>query len=179
MKPFPLLVTTLSVAILAVSTPIALANHTAATAPQRLSPKERTVNTSQFSLHYPDHWIISSASDDYIIIYNQEPPQIGGGVAPLYMIKTDVSIRSGAFENFPYPSRGGIQKTVRVQNLTLDGQEALRIWYENDGDFQNTIVTYIRLNSFETASIASYYSTENQAAEAAIEGVHDSFKLSR
>jgi PsbP-like protein len=179
MKPFPLFVATLSIATLAVFTPIALANHTSDTVSQRLSTKERAVNTSQFSLHYPDHWIISSVSGDYIIIYNQEPPQIGGGEAPLYMIKTDASISPESFENFPYPSRGGTQKTIRVQNLTIDGQEALRIWYENDGDFQNTIVTYIRLNNFETASIASYYSVENQAAEAAIEAVHDSFKLFR
>ncbi|OKH48311.1 hypothetical protein NIES30_09750 [Phormidium tenue NIES-30] len=30
-----------------------------------------TVTTRQFSIDYPDHWIVTSNSNDYVIIYNQ------------------------------------------------------------------------------------------------------------
>jgi hypothetical protein len=140
---------------------------------------ENTINTRWFSVRYPAHWIISSVTDDYLILFNQQPPERGGGEAPPFMIKTDITLISTPLENVTTPSSRYEETILRVERLTINGQQAIRVWKESGHAFSHAITTYVYYNAQQTASITSFYNAQNTAAEAAIESVHNSFRLLR
>lgn len=139
----------------------------------------------KFSIRYPVNWIVYDQSRDYLILYNQRPPQRGGGVAPPFVIKTDVAFLPGGFENYASPKshnsdirRNPDIQIVRTQRLTINGRQAIREWINGGDAFSNSIITYIQYSNEETAIVISYYNSPNRkSAEPIIQEIHASFKI--
>ena len=137
-----------------------------------------TVTTRRFSINYPDHWIVTDNRNDYVVIYNQQPPATGGGEAPPYMIKTDISIQPISLREALRIYEDEPERVKRVEEVTINGRLGVRIWEESEGwDFPNSLITYIPVSHSEVASVVSFYGAENQAAERAIIQMHNTFKL--
>lgn len=139
---------------------------------------QRVATTDRFSLSYPNHWMVTQNSDNYVMIYNQTPPTVGGDVAPTYLIKTDASFMTTTLREAIQPYHDEPERIRQIEEVVVNGRLGVRIWEASDGwDFPNTLITYIPISDQEVAYVASYYSLENQFAEAAILQVHDSLVL--
>jgi hypothetical protein len=116
---------------------------------------------------------------DPLIIYNQEPPRLGGGIAPPFMIKTDINVIPGRINEISkLDPRASRKRTVKVQRITISGQPAIREWWdEGELSFPNGITTYIPTQGNETIALFSFYNPRNQAAESAILRLHNTMKL--
>jgi len=143
------------------------------------------VSTEWFSVTYPDHWMITSQSPDFVMIFNQQP-LAGGGEAPPYMIKTDIGIQPISLEEILQGMEVGEQVppdfvegpiSRRIEMVVVAGRDAARVWEEGGETFPNSVVTYVPMNDQETAYVASFYNIQNQAAESAILQLHNSFEL--
>lgn len=136
------------------------------------------LNTRRFSIRYPSHWIVSNVDESTFILYNQQPPRLGGGEAPPYMIKTTAGFASGSFEELiaqqSRTSRRGMpERVIKQQQFRVNGKPALRVWTEIGDNFTHSIITYVRYDSRETAYIVSYYNDVNTDAEPIILQVHN------
>lgn len=134
--------------------------------------------TERFSLTYPNHWMVTRNSNNYVIIYNQTPPQVGGNIASPYLIKTDASFMETSLREAIQPYHDEPGRVRRIEEVVVNGRLGVRIWEASEGwDFPNTLITYVPVSDQEIAFVASYYSLENQFAEAAILRLHDSLVL--
>jgi hypothetical protein len=137
-----------------------------------------TVTTLRFSIDYPDHWIVTDNRNDYVIIYNQSPPQMGGGEAPPYMIKTDISVQQTSLREALSTYENEPDRVRRIEEVTINGRLGVRVWGESEGwAFPNSLITYIPVSDREVAYVISFYSPENQAAERAIIQMQNTFKV--
>lgn len=93
------------------------------------------------------------------------------------MVKTDAGFIPTPFEDLPSSASHYETTIVRSESLTVDRRQATRVWLEGGEAFSNTITTYVRYTDQQTAFITSFYNSQNAAAEAAIETVHNSFTL--
>jgi len=146
--------------------------HTGAIAGSKSVKLSEMFVAPRYTITYPDHWVDYPSSYDRnsLIIYNQEQPAIHTGVAPLYMIKTNINI--SLEEDL---EMGVIAE--KIEQVIVDGRVGVRIWAETESDFPNVISTLIPISDWEVISISSFYSLENQYAESAILQVHDSLTL--
>lgn len=137
-----------------------------------------TVTTQRFSVSYPDHWMVTRRDGDFVIIYNQRPPEMGGGEAPPYMIKTDVSFQPTSLREALADYTRDPERVRKIEEVTVNGRLGVRIWEESEGwDFRNSLITYIPVSDREVAYVISFYSLENQYAEQAIIQMQNTFKL--
>ncbi|MBD1911113.1 MULTISPECIES: PsbP-related protein [unclassified Leptolyngbya] len=150
-----------------------------------LTTTKAQVSTQRFSITYPDHWMITQQSTDFLIIFNQ-PLIPGGGYAPPYMIKTDIGIQPFPMEESlrgresgeRMPSEfGETPVSRRMETVVVNEREAVRVWQDGGETFRNIVITYIPVSDRETAYLSSFYNVQNQAAEAAILQVHNSFEF--
>lgn len=146
---------------------------------QSNSASEKLFSTRKFSIRYPANWVIQDQGEANLIVYNQRPAQRGGGVAPAFMVKTDVTFAPGGFENYnPPQQRNPDIEVVRTQKLTINGRQAVRLWTVGGDAFSNAIVTFIQYSDQETAIVVSFYNSPNRkSAEPLIQKIHASFKL--
>ncbi|MFH7242309.1 MAG: hypothetical protein ACHWZW_05600 [Spirulina sp.] len=135
--------------------------------------------TPRFTVAYPDHWFeYSNNQRDYVIIYNQRPTEAYSETAPPYLIKTDLSIQNTSLRDALQMYRDEPGRARRIEEVTINGRLGVRVWEDSQGwAFPNVLITYIPLDDREVLTIASYYSRQNQDAEAAILRVHDSVQL--
>jgi len=154
--------------------------------PLNPASQETTLTTRRFSITYPPHWVVIDSSDTGLILMNQTPPTFGGGVAPPFMIKTDVAFVPLPLESVLPVTEVGVQASEfdqdliayqRVERRVVDGISSVQIWAESRGDFPNSITTYIAVNPTETAYVVSFYNAENSFAEAAIVPMQESFRV--
>jgi len=140
---------------------------------------KETVTSRRFSVDYPNHWMVTQNNDDYVIIYNQPPPDVTiTDETPPYMIKTDVTVQPNSLREAILGFGSEPYDIQRIEIVTVNGRPGLRLWEESQGgDFPNSLITYIPINNREIASIASFYSRENQAAEDAIIQMHNTLRV--
>lgn len=136
-------------------------------------------STPRFTIAYPDHWFeYSNNQRDYVIIYNQRPPETYRETAPPYLIKTDASIQTMSLREALQGYRDQPGRARRIEEVTINGRLAVRVWEDSEGwAFPNVLITYIPLGEAEVFTIASYYSRQNPYAEAAILRVQDSVQV--
>lgn len=138
-----------------------------------------TLDLEWVSLQYPREWTFEQLSSTYGILTNFETI-LGGGLAPIEAIKTDVTLLPESFETLVNPEQpatlGEEETTVlKREELQINGRQAVRLWLATPAfDFSHAIVTYIRYSNEQTLFIASYYSAENPVAENLIQQVHQS-----
>lgn len=135
--------------------------------------------TSRFTITYPDHWLETSNNNrDYVIIYNQPPPAFGGQEAPPYMIKTDVGLQNISLRQALQIYRDEPGRVRQIQEVTVNGRLGVRVWESSEGwDFPDSIITYIPMSDSAVIYAISFYSRQNQYAEPAILGVHNSLQV--
>lgn len=140
---------------------------------------KETVTSQRFSVDYPDHWIVTQNDNNYVIIYNQRPPDVTTTVETSpYLIKTDVSIQPHSLREAILGIGNEPEDIQQIELVEINGQPGLRVWEESEGwDFPNSLITYIPISDREVAYIVSFYSPENQAAEDAIIQMQNTFKL--
>lgn len=109
------------------------------------------------------------------------PPQVGGGEASVNQIKTDITWIKGSLESVvSQRSRMEIWdgRLIKKGKLTLGGRDAFRMWFTDSSfDFPDTIVTYVRGTSTQTAVISSFYTASNPAAVDLIQRIQGSFNV--
>ncbi len=153
----------------------------AATMPQAnpVATTKGISTTPRFTVTYPDHWIeYSNNQTDYVIIYNQRIPAIHGGTAPPYLIKTDLFIQNADLRDILQADQEEPSPTRRAEVVTVNGRPGVRVWEATPGlDFPHLLATYLPMGNGEVFTIVSYYSCQNQYAEAAILRLHDSVQL--
>ncbi|WP_198805267.1 hypothetical protein [Leptolyngbya sp. BL0902] len=153
----------------------------AATTPQTnlVASIQGTSSTPRFTVTYPDHWFeYSNNQRDYVIIYNQRTSGAYRETAPPYLIKTDASIQSTSLREALQVYRDQPGRARRIEEVVINGRLAVRVWEDSEGwAFPNVLITYIPTGEAEVFTIASYYSRQNQYAEAAILQVHASVQL--
>lgn len=135
--------------------------------------------TPRFTVTYPDHWFeYSNNQRDYVIIYNQWTSGAYSETAPPYLIKTDVSLQNTSLREALQIYRDQPGRARRIEEVVVNGRLAVRVREGSSGwAFPNVLITYIPLGDREVFTIASYYSRQNQYAEATILRVHDSVQL--
>ena len=138
--------------------------------------------TSRFTITYPDHWIEASNHQSAVVIYNQQPPAVGGGVfSSLYVIKTDAQVENMSLREALQGYRDGSSQSQvrRIEEVTINGRLGVRLWLilAEEWDIGHSIVTYIPVSDRAVIYVVSYYYEENQFAEPAILQVHDSLRL--
>lgn len=143
------------------------------------SPEVSQITTTHYSVSFPSHWIIYDRSETSLILYNQTPG-FGGGIAPTYMVKTDIAFVPVSLESMMQSSieygDGGSQ---RQESLTINGFASVRTWTTDASDFSNSISTCLQIAPEETACISSFYNEENVFAEPAILEIHRTFEWFR
>lgn len=168
----------LGLSLIGISAPAA---ETIARSPQTVSSfssVKETVTSRRFSVDYPDHWILTQNSEEYVIIYNQRPSQASTGEAPPYMIKSDVSILRTCLREALLAYEDEPEQVQRIEAVTVSGRSGVRVWVESEGwDFPNSLTTFVPLSESEVVHISSFYSPENHAAEDAILQMHDTLRL--
>ncbi|WP_338463078.1 hypothetical protein VZH09_13870 (plasmid) [Synechococcus elongatus IITB7] len=145
---------------------------------------QRQVSSSRFSVTYPNTWIVSQNSNNYVIVANQRMGR-GGGQAPPFLIKTDISIVSLSEIHPDYRSvisgalNGNTRLFSRWQSVNISGYIGVRIWEFTDplGDFPDAIRTFIPINNQEILIATSYYSAVNRSAPSAIVQLHNSIRI--
>jgi hypothetical protein len=135
--------------------------------------------TPRFTVTYPDHWFeYSNNQRDYVIIYNQRTSGAYSETAPPYLIKTDASLQNTSLREALQIYRDQPGRARRIEEVVINGRLGVRAWEDSEGwAFPNVLITYIPTGDAEVFTIASYYSRQNQYAEAAILRVHDSVQL--
>lgn len=140
---------------------------------------------NEFSISYPAGWFVNHSSNpdaiprELVIITSLKPPRIGGDEFPDDLIKTDIQINPGSFEenlsqiNDSEPRDDG-SKITRKGRTVVGGREAYRVWI-SDAEV-NAIVTIISYKQDETMYIVSFYNHQNPAAIPIIQRVHGSFR---
>lgn len=143
---------------------------------------------NEFSISYPNGWFIQHTTNppnttprELLIITNQKLPQIGGDELPVYLIKTDIQINPGSFENQIKQTIQSLKdsghKLLRTGKTVVGGKDAFRIWISDpEGP---SILTLVRYGNKETVSIISFYSTQNKSAIPIIQRLHGSFRSYR
>jgi len=142
---------------------------------------------SLFEIQYPSNWFLQDYSPDYkqgatpvVLILLNQPPRIGSGLAPVFLIKTDISIQKKSFaqalSEVGYSRMSGYHQILSQQKINLNSMQAVRTSIFMGGDFSNSIVTTIRYTDRETVTIISFYNPRNLDAEEAIINLHNSFR---
>lgn len=158
--------------------PMWLSTATASPQIEQRTETKRISTTSRFTITYPDHWIETQNSRDYVIIYNQQSQRVGGGLfTSLYMIKTDVSLQNMSLRQALQSHRDNPRSVNRTEEVTVNGRLGVRLWLYEDLTGTDSIVTYIPLSESTLVYIVSFYYKENQFAEPAILQVHNSLRI--
>ena len=147
----------------------------------------KTFANSLFKIQYPSNWFLQDSSSDYnqgttpvVLILLNQPPRIGSGLAPVFLIKTQISIQKESFaqtlSKVGYSRMSGYHQILSQQKINLNSMQAVRTSIFMGEDFSNFIQTTIRYSDRETASIISFYNPRNVDAEEAIIKLHNSFR---
>jgi hypothetical protein len=138
---------------------------------------EKQLSTQRYSVRYPSKWFVYDLDTDRPSIYNQPQLKTGGQGSPPFMIKTEVFMNpSGIDQLLQNPRRDGSTIT-KTQKVVINKRQAFRQWFVGAWDFDKGIVSFIPISNGETAMVASYYNSKNEAAETAIYRIHNSFEL--
>lgn len=142
---------------------------------------------NEFSISYPAGWFISHSTNsdaiprELVVITSLKPPKTGSHAFPENLIKTDIQINPGSFEenldNITFSSLGadGNSKITGKGRTVIGGQEAYRVWISDpEAKAINTIVRYTQ---DETVSIISFYTDKNPAAIPLVQRIQGSFRI--
>lgn len=140
---------------------------------------------NEFSISYPTSWFVNHSSNpdaiprELVIITSLKPPRTGSGEFPDNLIKTDIQINPGSFEeNLSQINESGPRddgsKITRKGRTVVGGREAYRVWISEAE--VNAIVTIISYKQDETMYIISFYNHQNSAAIPIIQRIQGSFR---
>lgn len=142
------------------------------------------VMPGEFSVLIPVNWYVrrSSFTDstprESLVLMSQPPKLPGGSEFPPLLVKTDIFIREGPFEEVVSRAMEEDRRsnpTVKRRGKTaVGGQEAFREWGTVFG--LEYVVTIIRFTDDETLYLASYYTQQNPSAVPIIQRIHGSIR---
>jgi hypothetical protein len=152
------------------------------------TPVESTLKSyiipKRFSILLPRDLIPENkiANDiDYFSFTNYKYELAAGEAVPTEAIETEITFSQKNLEiilQTRLRQANQYNETVTNQgNLTIDGQEARRVWYAGgEWNFPNEISSYIPYEDNQTVVISSYYSADNPTAVDTIQRIHWSFR---
>ncbi len=136
---------------------------------------------SLYSIEYPEDWFVQDVPGGYVMIWNQRPPEVGGGRFPAGMVKTDVQISPLPFEEAVQAALNAeddleMGTITRKGKLTVGGREAYRIWTVEGASNSDSITTLVRYSATETAVVISFFTSGETWAIPTIKDIHWSFR---
>jgi hypothetical protein len=151
---------------LGINTPVAIARSRKATT--------KRYSVDGISFNAPSHWIDYSNSSNSIVLYNQTMPKLGGGLAPVNMIRLNAGMADLSFDDMANPSRPSMTDLISSENLSINGRKAVRQYRDGGGHFDNVVITYIAVGEGKTFTMAIMYSARNKNALKFINQIHNS-----
>ncbi len=138
---------------------------------------------NKFSLLIPPEWVPEGKlnSDSTYFSFTNYKHDLRGETVPSDAIKTEVSFIEKKLDvvlqtRFQQANQYHESITKRG-DLTIDGQPAVRVWYEGGGwNYPNEISSYIPYAANQTVVISSYYNGDNSDAVDTIQRIHWSFR---
>lgn len=165
-------------AIAIASTPPAT-SHTITLSQQPLATQP--YSTDFFSLDLPVGWTVQTSGPEYYIFWNDPPTEAGGGIAPVHVIKTDITPIDGDFEtiveqNYFLGNEG--EEVISYQQVQINGRDAVQFHTQGGGwDFPDTFVTIVRYSDEKSILMASYFTNSHDSSLPTIEKLHQSLTV--
>jgi hypothetical protein len=137
--------------------------------------------TDFFSLDLPVGWTAQTSGPEYYIFWNDPPVEAGGGIAPVHVIKTDITPIDGDFEtiveqNYFLENEG--EEIVTYRQVQINGRDAVQFHTQGGGwDFPDTFVTIVRYSDQQSLLMASYFTNSQASSLPTIERLHQSLTV--
>jgi hypothetical protein len=163
--------------VVTIAIPAAIVIHNPAPASaQRQKAPLTTYAIEHISFKVPSSWVDQS-NGNTITLYNERPPQRGGGAAPKGMVKLAASTLNWSLEAAITPDSRGMTRTIqKTERLTIDGKKAVRIYGTHDeADFLGSVTTYIAKSTKETVVLITFY--QDTQVPTSVNQIHNSIHI--
>jgi hypothetical protein len=136
-----------------------------------------------FTLELPVGWTAQKLDPTYYMFWNDPPDGPGGGVAPVHVIKTDVTLVYGDFDTIVEQNdflEDEGEEIVSYRQVQIDGRDAVQFHTQGGGwDFPDTFVTIVRYSDEQSILMASYFTDSHASSLPTIERLHQSLHVTR